>query len=452
MIRLFLTILAITLAAAGAIWFADRPGRVAIDWLGLHAETSVASLALIVTIVFLVGSLLTRGIIALRRDIPFSAEKRERRRRMAGYRALNGALLAIAAGDRVRAASLTRRALGRLPDEPLTRIMAAEAARLAENRTEARRHYEALAAGSEARFLGLRGLIEEARAAGEREEARKLAADALALEPASRWAAATLHALDLLAADWNAALVSLEAARRTGALEAEAVRRRRAALLYCKAIDSELAGDRDALLAGLRQCLDLRPGFAPALLRLARSGETDRRELMKRLMQGWKAAPDPALAELILEQLASLPPDRRLREIRRFVAMHPDHRESRILLATGLVETGERGQAHEAIAALAPDDDRRLLLLLARLRRADGDRAEAERLTTRAAALSLPHWICSGCGTQRALWTPLCPSCERFDSFGREGPDPRGPGTGRIAGPGTAGLIAQAGGGDDMAG
>ena len=41
MIRVVLFLLAVALLAAGVAWVADRPGDVAITWLGYRIETSV---------------------------------------------------------------------------------------------------------------------------------------------------------------------------------------------------------------------------------------------------------------------------------------------------------------------------------------------------------------------------------------------------------------------------
>ena len=46
MIRVILFLAAVTVLAAGFVWFADRPGDVAITWMGYRIETSVMVAAL----------------------------------------------------------------------------------------------------------------------------------------------------------------------------------------------------------------------------------------------------------------------------------------------------------------------------------------------------------------------------------------------------------------------
>ena len=53
MLRILGYIVVIALLVAGAVWLADRPGHVTIDWLGwrLEASTSVLLVALFVSII-----------------------------------------------------------------------------------------------------------------------------------------------------------------------------------------------------------------------------------------------------------------------------------------------------------------------------------------------------------------------------------------------------------------
>ena len=55
MIRVVLFLLAVTVLAAGFVWVADRPGDVAITWMGYRIETSVMVAALAVAALVLVA-------------------------------------------------------------------------------------------------------------------------------------------------------------------------------------------------------------------------------------------------------------------------------------------------------------------------------------------------------------------------------------------------------------
>ena len=58
MIRVLVFLLVIALVAFGAVWLADRPGDVAIAWLGHRIETSVMVLAVALAAVAAVTTML----------------------------------------------------------------------------------------------------------------------------------------------------------------------------------------------------------------------------------------------------------------------------------------------------------------------------------------------------------------------------------------------------------
>ena len=55
MIRVLLFLAVIALMAFGVVWFADRPGEVAVVWQGYRIETSVMVAAVAVAVVVLIA-------------------------------------------------------------------------------------------------------------------------------------------------------------------------------------------------------------------------------------------------------------------------------------------------------------------------------------------------------------------------------------------------------------
>src|SRR6478609_5849321 len=103
MIRVIVFLVAVSLAALGVAWFADRPGEVAVVWGGWRVETSlmvgaVALLGLVTALIF-VWSVLRGLSVAPQRLHDYW----QRRRGAQGYLAISRGLIAIGAGD-VRAA------------------------------------------------------------------------------------------------------------------------------------------------------------------------------------------------------------------------------------------------------------------------------------------------------------------------------------------------------------
>ena len=89
MIRVILFLVSVALIAAAFVWVADRPGDVAITWMGYRIETSlmVAALAVaaLVLVVMLLWSIL-RGILRSPEQVSLFFRHR---RAMKGYLAIS---------------------------------------------------------------------------------------------------------------------------------------------------------------------------------------------------------------------------------------------------------------------------------------------------------------------------------------------------------------------------
>ena len=99
MIRIVLFLVSVAVIAAGVAWIADRPGEVAITWMGYRIETSVmvAAFAVVALVLLLMLAVVTRARI-LRSPEQVSLFFRHRRA-VKGYLAVSRGLIAIGAGD-----------------------------------------------------------------------------------------------------------------------------------------------------------------------------------------------------------------------------------------------------------------------------------------------------------------------------------------------------------------
>ena len=99
MIRVVTFLLAVAVLAAGFVWVADRPGDVAITWMGYRIETSVMVAALAIAALVIVLMTLWTIVRAILRS-PEQVSLLFRHRRAAkGYLAITRGLIAIGAGD-----------------------------------------------------------------------------------------------------------------------------------------------------------------------------------------------------------------------------------------------------------------------------------------------------------------------------------------------------------------
>src|SRR5260370_30801799 len=163
MIRVVVFLGLVCLVALGIVWLADRPGEVAITWLGWRIESSVlvllAAIALLAAL-FLLLFALARGLWrSPRRIARVLREQRERKGRLAVTRGL----VAVGVGDQASARRFAQQARRLGSDEPLALLLEAQAAQLAGDRAGAETAFRAMARHADTRLLGLRGLYVEAQ-------------------------------------------------------------------------------------------------------------------------------------------------------------------------------------------------------------------------------------------------------------------------------------------------
>lgn len=416
-------LLKLAILIAGAIWIADRPGRVSFDWLGWRVDTSVGVLLAALLLLMAVAAIVYRlwGIIV--RGPRRLAERRGERQRLKGYRALTQGMVAVAAGDAEEAKRQARIAHGLLKEPPLTLLLAAQAAQLSGDETAARRYFTAMLERPETAFLGMRGLLNQALAKGDTSEALKLAAKAHEERPQAGWAAKALLDLELKQGEWMTARRTAKAAEKLKIIDRDRYRRIEG-ITFLEQARLEPEPVRAAALA--RDAARLLPDFAPALAIearvLTRAGRE--REAEKILEKAWaRGLAHPTIAGAY----AALRPNEtaldRARRFERLTRGRPDATESRLTLAETAIAAGLRGPARKALETVAAAEraapSARLCRLMARLEEGEhGDLAAARRwLMAAADAPPDPAWVCSHCGATAAEWAARCGHCGEFDSL-----------------------------------
>jgi HemY protein len=263
MIRFIIFLLATAGLAFAAVWLADRPGAVSIDWLGYHTDTSVGVLIgavlAIVCVVLILWSLL--GLLL---RAPGRLRRGSRARRTArGHHAITQGLVAIGAGDLHAALRHARDAARHAGDQPLTLLLQAQTAQLAGTRNGADSAFRAMADKPETKLLGLRGLFIEAQRRNDAVAARGFAEEAAKEAPSLAWAGQATFDFHCADGDWAGALEALERNNRGGLLDRDTYRRQRAVLLTAQAL-SLAATDRAAASALAQEAVKLCPGLTPA--------------------------------------------------------------------------------------------------------------------------------------------------------------------------------------------
>src|SRR4029079_3851650 len=153
MIRVLLFLAVVALMAFGVVWFADRPGEVAVVWQGYRIETSVMVAAVAVAIVVLIALVVWSIMRTILRSPYLIATYMSQRRGVRGYLAISRGLIAVGAGDTAaaRRASAEGERLAR--GEPLAMLLNAQVAQLSGDRAAAEQSFRAMTERADTKLL-----------------------------------------------------------------------------------------------------------------------------------------------------------------------------------------------------------------------------------------------------------------------------------------------------------
>lgn len=432
MIRFLPALIVVALLVAISIFFADQPGIVSITWLGWRLDMSVAALLLLLiaaAVLFrlLFGLLGTPGrVLRAQRD----------RQKLLGYRVLTDGLVALAAGDaksadkaRERAELLFRRSRIELP--PLARLLTAQSALLRGDGETAKAEFNAMLESPETEFLGLRGLIVQALKAGDDAEALTLTERAKRLKPGAAWVLQSQLALETRSNEWRRAAATLKEAVRRRLVTADQGRHYKATLLIAHSRQAASGGHARDALSHAAEANGLLPGFAPAAIQYARQlrdgGRTGKG--LDVLERCWKQDAHPAIADSYALLLQTEAAPARVKRFERLAELRPGEAEGHLGAATVALSARLWGEARRHLERAGANGDgpwpKRLCRLMVELEQSDrNDMVAAHLWLDRAQrAAEEPVWVCGACGAECAIWEPLCPTCQGFDTLAWRVPD-----------------------------
>jgi HemY protein len=432
MLRVLWFAVKVGLLVATAVWVANRPGVVTINWLGYTIQ-SQAWVALVAGMIALMVILALHRFLLGVLNFPGTwGRYREYRLNKKGQRALMLGLAAVAAGDRKLAQYQTYRARRFLPkDRGLTLLLEADTARLLGNDVAAREAYKRLMADKDMAFLGMRGLLSSALDKGEADEALTFARQALGMHPKQPWILRLVYRLELRERNWDDALRTLRRVEKAKAMSAEAITRDRQAILLRQAEENLDNAQARAGLEKLKQAYRIDPSFVPAALALARHyieiGQ--RRVAAKVAAKSWALSPHPELADLWADLAPSNKPadvSVRLRWFERLVALRPDSVESQLAAARAAIGDRLWGEARQYLAmAESIKPAARLYRMRALMEEQLSHPNEARHWLAKAAeAAADPVWTCRETGQVYERWSAIAEPHGAFNTIVWDYPRP----------------------------
>lgn len=407
--------------AFGFSWIAERPGEISLVWEGQQYQTglmvAVTALVALVAVIMLLWWML-RALWTSPHSVRrfFRARKRDR-----GYQALSTGLIAAGAGNALLARRMSARArsLIRADQEPLIRVLDAQAALIEGRYDEARRLFQEMSEDPETRELGLRGLYVEANRLGAHEATRQYAEQAAEAAPYLPWAAKATLEYRCRAGHWDDAIRLLDQQKIAHVLERHEAERLKAVLLTAKSedqLEADPAGARDSALKALKLAKDLVPAAIVAAKAYMR--EDNLRKASSTLEQVWKIEPHPELARAYVRARSGDSAVDRLKKAEKLEALKPNNYDSLLAVAEAALDAQDFKKARakaEAAARIASRE--RVYLLLADIEEAEtGDQGRIRHWMGQALkAPRDPAWVADGHVSER--WMPISPVTGRLDAF-----------------------------------
>jgi HemY protein len=409
MIRVVLFLISVSIVGWGFAWIADRPGEVAITWMGYRVETSVIVAAFSVAILVLVILAVWSVVRAILRSPGQVSLFLRHRRAIKGYLAISRGLVAVGAGD-LRLARRSADDAARLsPGDPLALLLTAQSAQMAGDSATAERAFRDMSVRDGTKLLGLRGLYIEAQRRNDLNAARLAAEEAAKAQPEVAWAGLALLEYRCAAKDWAGALDALD--HMKSALDKPDYRRKRAILLVARALaleDIDRDTSRALVLESVKLAPDLVPAAALAGRRLSESG--DIRKARRILEVAWTANPHPDIAESYANLRLGDSAREKLARMQKLAEKVPGQLEGALAVARAAIGAREFATARAALAPYVSAPTRRVAALMAEIEEADqSDQGRVREWMSRAMRASGdPVWTADGVVSE--YWMPVSPN------------------------------------------
>jgi len=417
MIRVLVYLVIVAVLAFGAVWFAERPGDVAITWQGRRIDTSVMVLLAAVAAVAAASVMAWSILRAILRAPDNVARYLRIRRGVRGYRAVSRGLIAVGSGDARAAKKFTAEAVRIAPREPLTLLLSAQTAQLSGDRDAAVATFQEMADRDDTRVLGLHGLFVEAQRRHDHAAALGYAEEAAKHASVPVWAGQAALEFRCAAGDWSGALDRLERNMKSGLIDKRAYRRQRAVLITAQA--QALAGsDRERAIALAREAAKLAPDLVPAAALAGRLlGELGERRRAARIIErAWRANPHPDLAAAYAKLRPGDSARQRLSRVEALAAKGPPDAEAALAVARAALDAQEFSAARSALAPYTASPRKRVAALMAELEMAQGDEGRGREWMARALnARRDPAWTADAFVSDH--WLPISPVSGRLDAF-----------------------------------
>lgn len=429
MIRLLAYFVLLIPVTYGALWLAEHPGEVMVEWQGYEIRMALGILVGMVffgTVIVLMSTLIIRSILYT----PYHLRQKHKIRRYEqGLQSLTQTMTALALGDFSDADRHLRKSRHFLKgDQPATHLLDVQLHHAKGETSEARATLEKMLESDATRPVALRGKIMALMQAREYVHARDFTEEAWRKRPHDRWLCQQLLHILFHARDWPAVEPVIQTAQRKGAITREQAGHFKAIMHVARGVELFEAASyqraQERAEYAIKEEHDNLPARLLAAEALARQQQV--RPMLRIIEQSWAIMPHPAFADLFIQHACDESASKTQKRLMRLADKNPDHLETRLLEARVYLQLSEFDKARNALkVALSNSEHAQTYELFAQLETAEhGDDKKAAHWLTQ--ALHAPRnrqWLCHHCGETHTHWQTHCRHCDTFDSINWAQPD-----------------------------
>jgi HemY protein len=410
--RLFLKL---SLAIIFSVFLSLNPGVASLKWFGYQIEMPVAILLvgvfILIVLILSLHSLWQKLWLIPEYYIKFM----QKRRQLKGEKLLIEGLTAIAAEQAEEAIHSIELAKVLIPDNPLTLFVAAQSAHMNQDTNKARSYFESMHKQPNLRFLGLRGLILQAKEKKDWVQVENFLKEALKLRPDAPW----IHEQIL------ENQVRLIEANQMKFIETQSVQRflpsnkwsaHQAVMYWLRA--EQVQDDLDQHITLLSKAHTLSPDSVPIACYLATAYHRAQNssKAQKVLNNTYKAQPHRELTACWLKINSTLKSLEAYQGLEKLTASHPNHPETLWIMAQAAFEAQLWGQAQKLLQDLHAEygDTQGICYMMAQLEEIQHPQnKDLIRSWWRRAMAAGPenHWLCQNCGHHSHKWEAICDYC-----------------------------------------
>ena len=412
----------------GAAWIFENDNPLQIRWFdGQVYDWSLAWL-IVAGLAFALAAVVVYELLRIVLGYPVRWwRKRRVNRQLDGLRTVTRGMMAVAAGDGTQAKELKREAEKLLGErEPAALLLAAQAAELDDNHEVAQLKYRQMLRQRPTALLGLRGLLHDALATGDMDQALTLARRAYREYPYTEWVVQQLFDLLVHHRLWSEALRRVDDLKLNRVVAADQAQRLRALLKFMLAQERAEKGELQEALKSAMDAAKRQRSFAPAAAFASElANRLDRKRQARNVVEeAWARAPHPRLVEAYAALEPNEPASDRFARFERLYNRNAGHHLTQRIMIEAALAAGETGRARSFVREVPGTNPTTGTLQTAidALKSVEPDSPripEFEALSTDAPADEA--WVCQRTGQVLPRWQPFGPTGE-FDTLRWQSP------------------------------